>query len=484
MPSAPTDAEQPLGQPVLCRRCSFYPRSFRALVAAWNTLTILLFAVALLIGLRYGLSYMMTREEDNLLSEDVAEVCLVLDRVAQNRSADDWERVQRFLDRKADSHSRRKWFGQIQSSDGGVLAQSNSVPDLTLPVSRTAGLATQTVGTYRVAQRRHRDAGSNQIVVNVGATTEGIEEDLTRLTDMILVAGVILLALAPVGGYWLAGRVIRPLSNMIARTAKLRPRNLDERLPIRETGDELDQLSVTINGLLDRIADYLDRHRELTANLAHELRSPLAAILSSAEVALNQERSSDEYKELLGSIVEESSRLGTLVQQLLMLAESDGGRLQRAEARVGLDLLAHKAVEMFRGVAESRGVNLEVHALLSVCVNGDAGQLRQVIFNLIDNAIKFTQRGFVHVDVRADAEGNGLVVVTDTGIGIPSEHLPHVFDRFYRGDQSRTRLATGGSGLGLSICKALVTAHGGTISIKSEVGHGTEVRVLLPCART
>ena len=165
---------------------------------------------------------------------------------------------------------------------------------------------------------------------------------------------------------------------------------------------------------------------------------------------------------------------------LLMLAESDVGRLDRPTNGWRLDELVLKAVDMFQGVAESRGIGLTVQVPGSVPVTGNAGHLRQVVQNLIDNAIKFTPSGTVRVEASVDSEDQGLLVVTDTGIGIAAENLPLVFDRFYRVDQSRTRLATGGSGLGLSICKALITAHGGTISIKSEVGQGTEVRVKFP----
>ncbi len=455
------------------RRWFWVPRSFRVLVTAWNTLILIVFTLLILIGLRYGLSYMLVREEDQLLAEDADEVCLAIDRVYPGI-----DRVQQVLDRKADSHLSRKWFCVVRNGDGVVLAQSRNVPDINLPSPMAVVPKREEIGSYRIAHHRYHIAGAEPLSVFVGASTEQINEDITRATQTIIFVGTCLLFLAPIGGYWLAGRVIKPLANIITTTARLRPSNLDERLPIRETGDELDQLSMTINSLLDRIGEHLSRHRDLTANAAHELRSPLTAILSSAEVALNQERSPDEYKDLLGSIVDECSRLGTLVQQLLLLAESDAGRLEGVRERVRLDQIVQKAVDMFQGVAESRSASLEAHIPESVEVMGDAGQLRQVALNLLDNAIKFTPGGFVHVQVRNEG-GKALLIVTDTGAGIPPEHLPHVFDRFYRGDQSRTRLATGGSGLGLSICQALVTAHGGTIAVQSEVGRGTEVRVVL-----
>jgi signal transduction histidine kinase len=198
-------------------------------------------------------------------------------------------------------------------------------------------------------------------------------------------------------------------------------------------------------------------------------------------VALNQDRSPEEYRELLGSIVEECTRLGNLVGQLLLLAESDAGRLQRADAPVRLDALVLKAIDMFQGVADTRNVKLMAAATEEVWVSGDAGHLRQVVFNLIDNAIKFTPAGSVTVAVRQDEiTRRALLTVQDTGTGIDPQHLPHVFERFYRGDRSRTRSERCGSGVGLSICEALVTAHGGTIRIESVVGQGTRVSVALP----
>jgi two-component system, OmpR family, heavy metal sensor histidine kinase CusS len=457
-----------------------FPRSFRGLVTAWNTLTILVFTVTILVGLRIGLRYLMLLDEDKLLAENTTELGLILDRVAPR--PDRWEAIQRGLDRKAESYAERKWFGVILSNDGAILAQTQALPDIQIPSTKGSGPLEQTVGSFRTLQRRHLINGAEPVVILVGSTTDEITDDVERLTELIVVAGLLLLIFAPLGGFWLAGRVIRPLAAVISSTANLRPSNISERLPIRNTGDELDQLSITINGLLDRIADYLNRHRDLTANAAHELRSPLTAILSSAEVALHQDRSVEEYKDLLGSIVEECTRLGTLVQQLLLLSESDAGRLEKASNQVPLDQLARRAADMFLGVAESRGIRLEFDAPHEVLVLGDAGYLKQVIFNLIDNALKFTCTGFVRIEVRADDQKNALLLVTDSGIGIPAKNLPYVFDRFYRGDHARTRLATGSSGLGLSICKALVTASGGAISITSEVGRGTEVRVTLPVA--
>jgi heavy metal sensor kinase len=299
----------------------------------------------------------------------------------------------------------------------------------------------------------------------------------------LLTGGGILLIAPPVG-YWLAGRAIRPLQNIISTTERLRPGALAERLPLRDTGDELDQLSITINGFLDRLADHLKRQRDFVANAAHELRSPLAAVRTSVEVTLQRDRSSSEYQDLLADVAEEATSLSRLVNQLLLLAEGDAERLKPGGGMVPLADIAARAADMFQGVADQRGVELAVTRADAVVVRGDAGHVRQVIHNLVDNALKFTPPGGrVEVDVGPGAPGRAAMRVRDTGVGIAAADLPHVFDRFFKGDRARPRDGEArGTGLGLSICQAIVTAYGGRLDVASELGRGTTVTVDLPRA--
>jgi len=265
----------------------------------------------------------------------------------------------------------------------------------------------------------------------------------------------------------------------------LRPSHMEERLPLRGTHDELDELSRTINRFLDKIADFVARNREFVAHAAHELRSPLAAIQSSVEVALNSDRTTEQYKDLLCEIVAECGSLGALVNQLLLLAENDAGNQQTEQRPVPLTRMVNQAIEMFRPAAEERGILLEPQAFDDVTVAGDAARLRQVVNNLIDNSLKFTNSGGrVIVRVARDVDrSQALLRVSDTGLGIAPDDLPHIFERFYRGDKSRHReTPTSGTGLGLSICQAIVEAHGGEISVQSALGKGTQFTVRLPLA--
>jgi signal transduction histidine kinase len=319
----------------------------------------------------------------------------------------------------------------------------------------------------------------------VGASLAIIDSDVAKLSRLMLAAGVLILFVAPLSGYFLAGRATRPLARILSTTARLRPSHIEERLPIRGTRDELDQLSLTINRFLDVLGEYLQRNREFVANAAHELRSPLAAVQSSVEVTLNSPRTVEEYQEMLGEIADECGQLRVLVNQLLLLAETDIERFPVDMRPVRFDRVVDRSVEMFRGAAEERSIELDSDLAEELVVNGDADRLRQVVNNLIDNSLKFTPPGGrVSISLARDSEQNQVVLrASDTGHGIAPEDLAHVFERFYRGDKSRHReLFTSGNGLGLSICQSIVTAHGGTIDVESTSGRGTTFTVRLPAS--
>jgi heavy metal sensor kinase len=456
-------------------------RTLRFRLTFWNTGMIVVLLLAALAGVHVGLRWTLQHRMDGMLSEDVEEVALILERYWPNEDTIDEE-----LERKAQTHRQRTWFARILNPDGEVRwATSNTPPLPPLPLRTPAPFD---MDHYRLVQRIVQRPGLPPLVVRVGCSRERMDEDVNRVSIILLVAGAVILVVAPLGGWWLAGRATRPLATILATTARLRPDRLVERLPLRGTGDELDRLSETINGMLDRLAEHLRRQREFVANAAHELRSPLAAMRTTVDVALAHDRSAEEYRELLADLAEECGSLGSLVNHLLLLAEGDTGLLP-ADAVTRLDQLAVRSVDMFRGVAEVRGVGLELSVDGPVPVRGSDTHLREVIHNLLDNALKFTPAGGrVAVTVeRSGPPGDTTLAqlrVRDTGGGIPAADLPHVFERFYRADKARPRDREAGShGLGLSICRAIVTGYGGSIELDSTEGAGTVVDVLLPLAR-
>jgi heavy metal sensor kinase len=273
----------------------------------------------------------------------------------------------------------------------------------------------------------------------------------------------------------------------ILRTAEqLKPTRLGDRLEVHGTQDELDRLSVTINRLLDEVAGHVERQQQFVADAAHELRGPLAAMRSSLEVAISQDRTADAYRETLADVLEEARHLSKLANDLLLLAETGDDARARPCERVDLAAIARQTVAMFGGVAEERSVGLMLQPPAgAVQVEGDASQLRQVLGNLLDNAIRFTpDGGRVTVSLLNDEDRHETVMaVADNGCGIQSDHLDRVFDRFYKTDASRTRSeAARGGGLGLAICRSIVERHGGTIAVTSTTGRGTTFMVRLPMA--
>jgi signal transduction histidine kinase len=456
-------------------------RSLRFRLSAWNTAAVLLIVAVTLIGVREALRFTLMSEHDVTLMDDADEVVLSVEKFYPDR-AEMFSEMQR----KATAHSDRALFVQLLDPAGEIVHSTGNPPPMVADLPRQAETPTLvTVGGFRVASRLISKKGLPAYTVRVGASLKTINSDVAKLGQLMIIAGIVILFVAPLFGYFLAGRATRPLARIITTTARLRPNHMEERLPIGGTHDELDQLSTTINRFLDLLGDYLARNREFVANAAHELRSPLAAVQSSVEVTLDSPRTIEEYQDTLAEIADECGQLRILVNQLLLLAETDIERFPVDKHPVRLEKLVERSLDMFRGAAEERGIELVCDDNYPIVVDGDADRLRQVLNNLIDNSLKFTPRGGrVRVSSRRDEEARQVVLaVSDTGTGISALDLPHVFERFYRGDKSRQREnLTFGNGLGLSICQSIVVAHGGSIGVESVEGRGATVTVRLPLA--
>jgi heavy metal sensor kinase len=343
------------------------------------------------------------------------------------------------------------------------------------------GLGPQTVtlpGTgerYRVVRTNMAPSWEPGCSLDLALSLAETETTLAQFDRRVAAGALAFLGLAAFGGLLLSRQALRPVAQSI-RTAKgLNPQNLSARLPRSGADDELDQLAGTINDLLDRLAAYHAQVIRFTADASHELRSPLGAMRAAVEVSLQQPRSMDEYRETLASLGEQCDRLTTLVNGLLLLARADVGELVLKREPVDLASLTNEVGEMFEPLAEERGVLLHRDCPPLPSIRGDASRLRQLVTNLVDNAIKFTpEGGSVSLQVE-NAGDRAKLTVSDTGSGIPEEHLPHIFDRFYQADPAR---ASEGYGLGLSICKWIVDAHGGLIRVESPQGKGTRFTVI------
>lgn len=454
--------------------------SLRFRLTLWNTATVLFMVLFTLWAVREGLRFSLRKEADEQLIEDADEVRLIFERYFPDQMGS----IEAELNLKAISHTHRGFYVRLFDENRELKWTSKNAPTYLFPeyVLDTVG-EPLSYDVYRIIHLHPNKIGIPRWTIRVATSYKLLENEVSRLTELMMWVGVIVVVLSPAGGYWLAGRATRPLKNIIETTSQLHPDQLYQRLPLRGTRDELDKLSLTINGFLDRIAKYISDNREFTANAAHELRSPLTAIQSSIEVALNSERSAEEYKDLICVILDQCSDLRILVNQLLLLAESDAGTLNTAGEPFDLQKVVLRALDMFQGVAEVRGMTLHFESDEPLIVPGDSSRLRQVVNNLIDNAMKFSPDGTrVDVELHLDPETNEAVLrVSDQGMGIEECDKPHLFDRFFRGDKARSREKwTKGTGLGLSICEAIVSAHQGRIDVVNNPTCGCTFIVRLP----
>jgi two-component system heavy metal sensor histidine kinase CusS len=334
---------------------------------------------------------------------------------------------------------------------------------------------------FRIVAARGADEPSAPRVLQV-AFDRTYEMDL--LADyrrhLWVVLGAALVACA-LTGYAIAWHGLRPLGRITRTAGHIRSSTLHERLDLGGLPAELADLAVTFNDMLDRLEESFQRLARFSADIAHELRTPLNNLRGEAEVALGRARSPEEYQQVLGSCLEESLRLTHLIDSLLFLARSESPRagVNAEPVNVGRELAA--VCEFYEPAAHEAGVALTVTAPGDLVADLDRTLFQRAVGNLVANALAHTPPGGT-VTLSAAAEGDAVrVEVTDTGTGIPPEHLPHVFDRFYRADQVRSG-SSGRVGLGLAIVKSIAALHRGGAAITSEVGRGTRVRLVLPAS--
>ena len=306
---------------------------------------------------------------------------------------------------------------------------------------------------------------------------------LHRFGFQIAAMAVGTLAVGIAGGWWISGRIVQPIQMISETAAQISVANLSRRIETENLDQELVQLSTVLNGTFERLENSFQRLTQFTADASHELRTPLAVIQSQAELALSQPRSTEAYQQTLETCLKSAERMRSLVDGLLMLARTDSDHSELRKETIDLRNVVEDAVAQLQNKATSAGIHLECAAPETmVGVSADMRFLMQVPINLIDNAIQHTASGGkISVEVKTD-DSDAVLSVHDSGCGISAEHLPHLFERFYRVDTGRSR-QHGGSGLGLSICKSLVDAHGGTIQCSSTVEEGSVFVVRLPLVK-
>jgi heavy metal sensor kinase len=372
------------------------------------------------------------------------------------------EHLKEELSEYADATPQGRWI-EVRDSRGEMLVGDSS----------PRGGPYRTYATeVEVRGQRYR--------ISVAAPLEDTELTLRRLREVLLWAAPGVLLLASLGGYWISRRALRPVDAITRAAQSIGIENLSQRLQVPASGDELTRLSETWNGMLERLESAVKRLSQFTADASHELRTPMALIRATAELTLRRERSTETYREALKHIIDETDRTTRLIEDLLLLARADAGLPALALDRMELTPLVLDVCEQGQILAQERQLEISTEAPEQpVYVDANDPALRRLLLLLVDNAVKYTPAGGrITVSVALDASGP-TVTVRDTGIGIPGAALPHVFERFYRVDESRNREA-GGAGLGLSIAQWIAERHHARLEAESVEGSGSAFRVRFP----
>ncbi len=357
----------------------------------------------------------------------------------------------------------------IWTAAGQVVDASD--PDRHVPQPRTPGART------RAGRREVSVSGPHGTTVLVGRSLEPERKSLRTLATTVALVGAAAFGLSVAAGWFLAGRALGPIARINSTARAMAGGDFAARIEVDHTETELSQVARALNTAFDRLNAAVELQRRFTADASHELRTPLATLLAETEWASTRRRTADEYRESLTTCRAAADRMHGLVQQLLGLARADAVDLPTARVPVPLDRVTNDVLALIRPLAESRGVVIS-QQIEAVIVEGDVERLRDALMNVVENAVRYNRKGGT-VALAVGPEGQDAVVrVSDTGPGIAPEHLPHIFERFYRADASRPR--TGGAGLGLAIARAIVERHAGTIHCASEVGRGTEFVLRLP----
>ena len=335
--------------------------------------------------------------------------------------------------------------------------------------------------TLLIAALNYQTPEGVRYLIEVGAPFDPVETMLDHLSLQLTLGLPIAVLIAIGGGYLLVGRALAPVDQIGRKAEQITQHNLSERLPVARTADELERLSLSLNHMIGRLQDAFLNSKRFVADASHELRTPLTVMRAELESMSSNRSLAPEFRETIGSVLEEVERLARIVEQLFALSRLDAGESQAEWVKFDLAELVTTTADQMSLLAEDKGISVSCDAAQPILVDGDRSRLKQVVVNLLDNAINYTpEKGRIQLRVAA-SNGYSVLEVSDSGIGIPADALPHVFERFFRVDKARTRDPEG-AGLGLSIVKSICTAHGAVVEVESN-GVGSRFRVKLPIAR-
>ena len=470
------------------RRKRFW-NSIATRLTLWGAAAVFCICALICVMLYLGVAYALRHEVDSFLEGEVREFMLTV-----NGNPNDDAQLEQAIRSELGSRQRHDLAFRLFDQEGRLIVTSEP-DDALAPLWRPPpGWSEQSPHFFfrtlrppqapfpcRTCSLRVTTADGRPATAQASYRLDAMMASLALFRRVCALALALAIVLALVAGRLLAARLLRPVRTLTAAAKRINAARLVERVPLAGSGDELDQLSATINQMLDRIERHVRQVQQFTADASHEFRTPITALRGSAEVALSRDAPRDELRAVLADSIEQYDRLLRIAEDLLLLARADAGEpLIRCEP-TNLAGAARDVIDLYQPLAQDRDVELVLVARASPTVLGDGARLRQLVGNLVDNALKHTPPGGkITVAVSRNA-GSAELRVRDTGPGIPSEHLPHVFDRFYRADRARSTQHGSAAGLGLAICRTIARAHGGSLSARNE-HPGAVFIVRLPCS--
>ena len=386
-------------------------------------------------------------------------------------------------------------YVQILDRSGRILYRSPNLVDRVMPFDSTSlaalsfneasvldaslNISSPTVHDLRILTLPFRKHSPHMLFVQIGYYTEEIEWTLRGVRDSFLLFAPAGLLVACFAGWAMTKRRLRPIGRIAEAVQKIGAGDLSQHIEASPGRDEIGRLVEGFNEMTCRLNTTFDGLRRFTEDAAHELRTPLSIMKGEAEVVLKKAREPEEYQGVLRSIVEEIDFITKVMEGLWILSMGECGGIVLEPQPINLGGLMRRVYEEAKLLAQAKGLSIILGETVEITVRGDERWVRQLLLNVIDNAIKYTPSGGRVTLFMETTQGSARLLVEDTGIGIPEESIPHIFDRFYQVDKVKAR-AIGGCGLGLSICKWIADAHGGMIEVSSPVGHGTTFSIQLP----
>lgn len=457
-------------------------RSIRSRLTLWYTFVVaVIFVVIATVTYQY-VSATLYDQLDHALAN---EARWIAQRFEKQRAEGESDASAIEAVREHGAYYPAKLYFEVWTPGGGLLCQSTNIYGDSLvkhvPVTAGGGRALQTVSTFRVQPLRAIVEDSPAGKVIVGIPVESVEQTLDQLLRVLGWMGPVVVLLAFGGGLFLSMKSLAKVDQVTEAARRISVDRLSARIPSHDVDDEIGRLVGTFNGMIARLDASFEQMKQFSADASHELRTPLTVLRTQLESALASRMSPSEVKRVVARCLDEAIRMGSILENLLLLGRGDAGAASINRERVRLDELLKDTYDESVILAGQKSIDVRIENTDNVLIWGDRERLRQMMLNLVDNAIKYSHEGTAITLSLVKEDGRANLVVRDQGIGIPRSEIPKIFDRFYRVERARSR-TLGGSGLGLAIVKWIVEAHDGTIGVKSSVDKGSEFTVSLPVA--